>query len=128
MNRRRFLGTLLGTGASTLVPPSMVWPFRKIFLPTIPRTQFRIVTLEEITILARNIIERDSAAIIERAILARHLYLGDTLFVLKHREFRIPMQIPDTRIAMVCTDVDFEKKEITFAPLRQEEPRVCTIL
>lgn len=32
MNRRRFLGTMLGAGAATVLP-SEVWPFRKYFLP-----------------------------------------------------------------------------------------------
>lgn len=36
MNRRAFLGTLLGAGAAAVAAPllpSEVWPFRKIFLP-----------------------------------------------------------------------------------------------
>lgn len=33
MNRRRFLNLIAGAGTAAALPPSMVWPFRKIFLP-----------------------------------------------------------------------------------------------
>jgi hypothetical protein len=33
MNRRAFLEKLLAAGAGQMIAPSMVWPFRKIFLP-----------------------------------------------------------------------------------------------
>lgn len=33
MNRRNFFRLLAGAGATAAIPPSMVWPFRKIFLP-----------------------------------------------------------------------------------------------
>src|ERR1700741_2073222 len=36
MNRRIFLGTILGAGAAVTLP-SEVWPFRKIFLPSFSR-------------------------------------------------------------------------------------------
>ena len=32
MDRRKFLGSILGTAAATALP-SEIWPFRKIFLP-----------------------------------------------------------------------------------------------
>jgi hypothetical protein len=35
MNRRLFLGTLFGAAAAQLVPPSQVWPFRKIYTPPV---------------------------------------------------------------------------------------------
>lgn len=37
MNRRRFLNLIAGAGTAAALPPSMVWPFRKIFLPSQPK-------------------------------------------------------------------------------------------
>lgn len=37
MNRRNFLRLMSGAGTVAALPPSMVWPFRKIFLPPAPK-------------------------------------------------------------------------------------------
>lgn len=40
MNRRSFLRTFIGGTTIAAVAPSMVWPFRKIFLPAQPTKEF----------------------------------------------------------------------------------------
>lgn len=37
MNRRGFISALVGVVAVEAIPPSQVWPFRKIFVPPSPR-------------------------------------------------------------------------------------------
>lgn len=37
MNRRDFLRIAIGAGAIAAVPPSMIWPFKKIFIPLAPK-------------------------------------------------------------------------------------------
>jgi hypothetical protein len=37
MDRRQFLFRGLVAGGTVALPPSLVWPFRKIFLPAVPR-------------------------------------------------------------------------------------------
>lgn len=37
MNRRDFLRIAIGTGVIAAVPPSMIWPFKKIFIPLAPK-------------------------------------------------------------------------------------------
>jgi len=46
MDRRKFL-RFLSTGSAVAVAPSLVWPFRKIFLPAVqPFTSFWMGTLQ----------------------------------------------------------------------------------
>jgi hypothetical protein len=52
MDRRLFLRNLLGGTASAVVAPSLVWPFRKIFLPAIV-TLFEGSWLQPISFLSR---------------------------------------------------------------------------
>lgn len=42
MERRNFLRNMLGIGGCGLIAPSMCWPFRKIFIPAVPKFDWRV--------------------------------------------------------------------------------------
>ena len=73
MNRRRFLRSILGTAATSAIAPSLVWLFRKIFLPStecwagtsivrpsLDETALQAVELETFTKGLPNLIYRES--------------------------------------------------------------------
>lgn len=114
MNRRRFLGSLVGAA----VAPSLVWPFRKFFLPSIIQP-----TLAE-TFAYNGTLLESSIEAIELEAFAREipdlLYRDSPLYSylksrkpcpIGSREFRIPLQ-------MVCTKVDHKRGEVFFEPVK----------
>jgi len=104
MERRNFLRLLMG-GASATVAPSLVWPFRKFFLPSLwaPSTAVELFEdIEEYDALSMAAVEA-----IELESFAKQIpdtfYRSNSLYKLFHKEsligqwekpaFRIPMRV-----------------------------------
>lgn len=103
MNRRRFLSLMTGAGTAAALPPSMVWPFRKIFLPPAPR----IVPLQEVIDEARHIIDRDVSLVVGH----NQFQVGDMVYLVYNNRQWLP---PKPSMPLKITAVDQEERIITF--------------
>lgn len=95
MDRRNFLRSMLGVAAATALP-SEVWPFKKIFLPLVPRIivpdALNLATIEaiELSYFAKSIpdlVYRDSS-------LYQLLKKGRPVTITAH-PFRMPICIEE---------------------------------
>lgn len=103
MNRRRFLSLITTAAPAVVLPPSMVWPFRKIFLPP----TLRVLSLQEVVDKARRIIDRD----VTLAIGHNQFQLGDMVYLVWNDGRWIP---PKPTMPFKITAIDQEARIITF--------------